>query len=150
MCCESEGGHEAPPFYFTSGTEDFFDYLDGLTVDEYNDERRVIVIFHNFKGYDAMFVLQYLYANCHKVSAQICIGTKVLSLKSGNLTFKDSLCFPPFSLASFSSTFDIKEHKKGFFPIYLILWRIKVMRDLPLIHAPMTLTGCPRTRKGNS
>ena len=63
-----------------------------------------------------MFVLQYLYANCREVRDQICIGTKVLSLKSGNLTFKDSLCFLPFSLASFSSTFDIKEHKKGFFP----------------------------------
>lgn len=62
VCCESEDGHEPPPFYGTSCTEDFFDYLDGLTVDEYNDERRVIVIFHNFKGYDAMFVLQYLYA----------------------------------------------------------------------------------------
>ena len=91
VCCESEDGHEPPPFYGTSCTEDFFDYLDGLKVDEYNDERRVIVIFHNFKGYDAMFVLQYLYANCREVSAQICIGTKVLSLKSGNLTFKDSL-----------------------------------------------------------
>lgn len=115
VCRESEGGHEPPQFYGTSYTEDFFNYLNGLTVDEYNDEQRVIVIFHNFKGYDAMFVLQYLYANCREVSAQICIGTKVLSLKSGNLTFKDSLCFLPFSLASFS-TFDIKEHKKSVFP----------------------------------
>ena len=61
-------------------------------------------------------LFQYLYTNCREVSTQICIGTKVLSLKSGNLTFKDSLCFLPFSLAFFSSTFDIKEHKKGFFP----------------------------------
>ena len=148
VCCEGEDGHEPPPFYGTSCTEDFFDYFDNLTVDEYNDERHVIVIFHNFKGYDAMFVLQYLYANCREVRNQICIGTTVLSLVilhlkilSVSYLFLLLLSLPPLTL---------KNTRKASSPIYSILWRIKVMRDLPLIHASTTLTGSPRTRKKNS
>ena len=74
------------------------------------------MIFHNFKGYDGMFVLQHLYATHREVEDQICVGTKVLSLRSGNLTFKDSLCLLPFSLASFPATFGLEELRKGFFP----------------------------------
>ena len=80
-----------------------FEYLDDLTEDEYRDEHQVIVIFHNFKGYDGMFVLKYLYDNHRHVENQITVGTKVLSLTNGNLTFKDSLCFLPFPLSAFST-----------------------------------------------
>ena len=44
------------------------------------------------------------------------MGAKVLSFKIGPITFKDSLCFLPFPLSAFVSTFDIKETKKGYFP----------------------------------
>ena len=116
VCCEDEEEDETHSFYGPTCTDDLFDHLDALSVDEYGDERRVIVIFHNFKGYDGMFVLQHLYATHREVEDQICVGTKVLSLRSGNLTFKDSLCFLPFSLASFPATFGLAELRKGFFP----------------------------------
>ena len=63
-----------------------------------------------------MFVLQQLYKEHHTVQDQICVGTKILSLQTGDLKFIDSLCFLPFPLASFPQTFGISELKKGFFP----------------------------------
>ena len=33
----------------------------------------------------------------------------MLTFKTGSITFKDSLCFLPFPLVAFPSTFDIKE-----------------------------------------
>jgi len=50
------------------------------------------------------------------VENQLTVGAKVLSFQSGPLTFKDSLCFLPMPLSSFSSTFNLTELKKGFFP----------------------------------
>ena len=76
----------------------------------------VIVLFHNLKGYDGMFILQHLYLKNRDVDNQITVGVKLLSVQSGHLTFKDSLCFLPFSLASFPSTFGLTELEKGFLP----------------------------------
>ena len=91
------------------------DYLDDQTVDEHGDERKVICIFHNFKGYDGMFILKYLYDTHRTVEQQISIGTKVLSLSTGDITFKDSLCFLTFPLSEFPSTFGIEELTKDYF-----------------------------------
>ena len=44
------------------------------------------------------------------------MGVKLLSVQFDLLTFKDSLCFLPFPLASFPATFGLTELKKGFFP----------------------------------
>ena len=38
------------------------------------------------------------------------------SVKTGPITFKDSFCFLPFSLASFPKAFELVDLKKGFFP----------------------------------
>lgn len=116
VCCESEEEDETNVFYSLDCTEQFFDYLDDLTVDDHGDDRKVIVIFHNFKGYDGMFVLKYLYDHHRYVEDQITIGTKVLSLCNELITFKDSLCFLPFPLSSFPATFGLTEQCKGFFP----------------------------------
>ena len=78
VCCESEEEDETHSFYGTNYTEDLIDHLDNLTIDQYGDERHVIVVFPNFKGYDGMFVLQYLHATHREVEDQICVGTKVL------------------------------------------------------------------------
>ena len=80
------------------------------------EEQPLIVLFHNLKGFDGIFLLQELYKDCRKVEEQLTIGAKVLSFKSGPLTFKDSLCFLPMPLSSFPSTFGLQELKKGFFP----------------------------------
>ena len=80
------------------------------------DDRNVIILFHNLKGYDGMFLLQYMYAHHREVKNLVTVGVKVLSFVSDRLTFKDSLCFLPFSLSSFPATFGIRELSKGFFP----------------------------------
>ena len=116
LCCESAEEEDTTTFYSDDCTACYFDHLDDLTIDEYGDPRKVIIIFHNFKGYDGMFVLKYLYNNHHHVDEQITIGTKVLSLQNGDLIFKDSLCFLPFPLAAFPATFGLTKQCKGFFP----------------------------------
>ena len=80
------------------------------------DERPLIIVFHNLKGFDGNFILQALYADQRTVTSQLTVGAKVLSFQSGPLTFKDSLCFLPMPLASFPKTFGITELKKGYFP----------------------------------
>ena len=79
-------------------------------------ERPVIVLFHNLKGFDGVFILNALYKDGRKVENQFSMGAKVLTFKCGPLTFKDSLCFLPFPLSAFPATFGIKELKKGYFP----------------------------------
>ena len=49
-------------------------------------------------------------------SNQLTVGAKVLSFTSGPLKFIDSLSFLPMPLASFPTTFNLLELKKGFFP----------------------------------
>ena len=79
-------------------------------------ERPVTVLFHNLKGFDGVFILKELYKDSRRVVNQACMGAKVLTFKSGAITFKDSLCFLPFPLSAFPSTFGIEEIKKGYFP----------------------------------
>ena len=84
--------------------------------DENIEEQPLIILFHNLKGFDGMFILNSLYKAMRTVEEQLTIGAKVLSFKSGPLVFKDSLCFLPMPLSSFPSTFNLTESKKGFFP----------------------------------
>ena len=79
-------------------------------------DRQVIIIFHNLKGFDGVFIINELYKQTRAVEKQLTIGSKVLSFESGSLAFKDSLCFLPFPLAAFPATFNLQELKKGFFP----------------------------------
>ena len=102
--------------YGESCTDHFIRELESLAVDEDGDDRSVIVLFHNMKGYDGMFLLQYLYKHKREVDSLVTMGVKVLSFSSDRLTFKDSLCFLPCSLSSFPATFGIQELSKGFFP----------------------------------
>ena len=80
------------------------------------EEQPLIIMFHNLKGFDGIFLLNALYKAGRRVTDQLTIGAKVLSFVSGALIFKDSLCFLPMPLASFPSTFNLTEMKKGFFP----------------------------------
>ena len=102
--------------YGDNCTSNFIQDMEALAVDEDGDDRDVIIIFHNLKGYDGMFLLQYMYENHREVERLVTVGVKVLSFASDRLTFKDSLCFLPFALSSFPATFGIRELSKGFFP----------------------------------
>ena len=95
----------------------FLHELDDLTEVPGNEQQReVIVVFHNLKSFDGVFLIHELYDQQRPVENQITVGAKVLSFKSGPLKFIDSLCFLPMPLASFASTFNFTELKKGFFP----------------------------------
>ena len=95
----------------------FLQNLDDLTeVPESDKMREIIVVFHNLKGYDGLFLIHELYDQQRHVENQITVGAKVLSFKSGTIKFIDSLCFLPMALSAFSTTFNLTELKKGFFP----------------------------------
>lgn len=95
----------------------FLHELDDLTEVPGNEKQReVIVVFHNLKGYDGLFLIHELYDQQRHVENQITVGAKVLSFKSGTIKFIDSLCFLPMALSAFSTTFNLTELKKGFFP----------------------------------
>ena len=96
---------------------EFLQELDELAdVPQTDSERDIIIVFHNLKGFDNVFILNELYQQQRVVENQLTVGAKVLSFKSGPLKFIDSLSFLPMSLASFASTFNLTELKKGFFP----------------------------------
>ena len=91
--------------------------LDDLTdIPKREGEREILVVFHNLKGFDGMSILHELYQQQCEVVDQLTVGAKVLSFKSGAVKFIDSLCFLPMPLASFPSTFNLTELKRGFFP----------------------------------
>ena len=95
----------------------FLQDLDDLAEKPVSEQQRnIIVVFHNLKGFDGMFIINQLYDQQRSVENQLTVGAKVLSFKSGPLTFIDSRSFLPMPLASFPSTFNLSELKKGFFP----------------------------------
>ena len=95
----------------------FLHELDDLAeVPESDKRREIIVVFHNLKGFDSMFIIHQLYEEQRQVSNQLTVGAKVLSFTSGSVKFIDSLCFLPMPLSAFSTTFNLTELKKGFFP----------------------------------
>ena len=98
--------------------ERFLQHMGDLAhpVDRDVEEQPLIIVFHNLKGFDGLFLLRQLYQEHREVDEQLTIGAKVLSFKSGPLTFKDSLCFLPMPLSAFPATFGLTELKKGYFP----------------------------------
>ena len=95
----------------------FLQDLDDLAEEPDSEQQRnIIVVFHNLKGFDGMFLIHELYDQQRHVENQITVGAKVLSFKSGTIKFIDSLCFLPMQLSAFSATFNLTELKKGFFP----------------------------------
>ena len=96
---------------------EFLQDLDDLAEEPDSEQQRnIIVIFHNLKGFDGMFIMHELYNQQREVVQQLMVGAKVLSFRSGTVKFIDSLCFLPIPLYAFSATFNLSELKKGFFP----------------------------------
>ena len=102
--------------YGPTCTEEFIDRLEELAVDTEGDDRSVILLFHNLKGYDGMFLLQYMYQHHREVTRLVTVGAKVFSFQSDQLTFKDSLRFLSFPLSAFPATFGLTKLHKGYFP----------------------------------
>ena len=54
--------------------------LDDLTdIPDSEGEREILVVFHNLKGFDGMFILHELYQQQREVADQLTVGAKVLS-----------------------------------------------------------------------
>ena len=63
---------------------------------------KVIVVAHNFKGYDGYFILEELYKQHVTNLSQIVNGAKILSIEIPNVKFIDSMNFFPMALSNFS------------------------------------------------
>ena len=76
-----------------------------------------VCIAHNFKGYDGMFVLDYLVTQGNDVRVTF-QGGKILNifLQNVKVSFIDSLSFLMMPLRQFTSTFQIPDKVKGEFP----------------------------------
>ena len=74
------------------------------------------VYFHNFRGFDGLFIIKQLLDMNLKVSKVLMTGQKILYFECGQLKFKDSLSFLNMPLEAFPKTFGITEVKKGYFP----------------------------------
>ena len=82
------------------------------------EQKNYIAIAHNFKGYDGVFIMNYLLNNIRpdKKPPQIVNqGNKILSLTFNGVKILDSLMFLPMPLSEFSKTFKLQE-VKGYFP----------------------------------
>ena len=116
LCAETSESDEQFTFRGESCIEEFLDWVQSLTrTSNPHIKRKVICIAHNFKGYDAYFILEHCYQQYMKPE-QLVNGAKILSLSLAGLRFLDSLSFLPMPLAAFPKAFGLQELKKGFFP----------------------------------
>ena len=87
VCCETDQADHTRVFYGEHCSQDLQEFLDQLAVNEDGFERLVIVMFHNLKGYDGVFIPQESYNQYCLVENQVCLCIKVLS---DPITFKHS------------------------------------------------------------
>ncbi|CAH3167987.1 unnamed protein product [Pocillopora meandrina] len=114
LCAETDQNNQQFTFKGEQCVESFLQWVHTLANDETVD--KVIVVAHNFKGYDGYLILEELYKQHTGNSQQIFNGAKILSLELPNIKFIDSMNFFPMALANFPKTFGLNELKKGFFP----------------------------------
>ena len=112
LVAEMDQNDQQHSFRGESCIEDFVKWLQDI---QEMSGRKLIVVAHNFKGYDSYFLLEEYYRQMI-LPKQLVNGCKILFMSVGNIHFKDSLCFLPMALAAFSETFGLTELKKGFFP----------------------------------
>ena len=114
VCAETDQDGEKHSFYGDTCLEEFLKWVHSVANQE--DIEKVIVVAHNFKGYDGYLILEELYRQ-HVTNLNLIVtGAKILSAQLPNVKFIDSMNFFPMALANFPKTFGLKELKKGFFP----------------------------------
>ena len=82
-------------------------------------QKYFIALAHNMKGYDGVFIMNYIINNLSPKDRQpqvINNGSKIMYIDFNNVRILDSYSFIPISLSEFSNAFGIYELKKGFFP----------------------------------
>ena len=88
----------------------FLDYLK-----TFPSKTQVLLIAHNAKSFDGIFILQELIRRQLKPEL-ILQGCKIICMKLGNWKFIDSLMFLPMPLSSMPKSFSLNELKKGYWP----------------------------------
>ena len=109
LIAETDEVDEQRVFEGETCLKEFLDFLEDLTED---DERDVIVLAHNFQGYDGYFVVDEYHRQCQLLQ-QIKNGAKLLQVSVERIRFIDSLSFLAMPLAAFPKTFGLTELKKG-------------------------------------
>ena len=114
VCAETDQNDVQLTFQGKDCIQEFLQWI--YTMSNKEDAQKVIVVAHNFKGYDGYFILEELYKQHATNLQQIVNGAKILSLELPNVKFIDSMNFFPMALSNFPKTFGLDELKKGFFP----------------------------------
>ena len=114
LCAETDHNDTQYTFKGEQCVAEFLEWIHSIANDESVD--KVIVVAHNFKGYDSYFILQELYKQHVTNLNQVVNGAKILSLGIPYVKFIDSMNFFPMALSNFPKTFGLNELKKSFFP----------------------------------
>ena len=115
ICFERVASDVKYHFWGISFIRDFLEHLMAW-VKEKKGKLQLNILFHNFRGFDGLFIIKQLYEMDLKVSKVLTTGQKILYFECGNLKFKDSMSFLNMPLENFTKTFDLTELKKGYFP----------------------------------
>ena len=103
------------------------DYHEVTTIAEFLDDmfaktnfegedRQVYCYAHNLRAFDGLFIQEELYSKGYTIDGILNQGAKYLSFECQNLIFRDSMNFFSMPLERLSSTFNLRELHKGFFP----------------------------------
>jgi hypothetical protein len=82
-------------------------------------QKDFIALAHNAKGYDSIFINDWINESINNNDSLpdfIRVGSKILSISFRDVKIICSLSFLPMPLDKFSSTFNLVENAKGFFP----------------------------------
>jgi len=122
ICFERESSDKKHHFRGSGCVRQFLSYLINWVkdiaeeMDKYPQQVELQVYFHNFRGFDGLFIIKQFFDMNLKVSKVLMTGQKILYFECGDLEFKDSLSFLNMPLENFTKTFGLTELKKGFFP----------------------------------
>ena len=122
-CCEIQQND-----YFCTvckNRQNVFHNLDGGSVNvmgqflnylqSYPSKTELLIVAHNAKSFDGIFVLQEVIAR--KLKPELVLqGAKIICMKIGNWKFIDSLMFLPMPLSAMPKSFGLQELKKGYWP----------------------------------
>ena len=120
ICFEGEASNVKYHFWGKSCTRNFLQQM--LKWEKEGQARKgrnkfqLHIFFHNFRGFDGLYIIKQLYMMNLNVSKVLTTGQKILYFEYRNLRLKDSMSFLNMPLEKFTSKFGLTELKKGWFP----------------------------------
>lgn len=126
-CYEKQASIERPTCTLCSGEMNVFegetcvkDFMNELIHYAKTGEGDVIVFAHNFRGFDGRFIIRDLYERKSLDLSFMMRGTKIMTLKFGNIRFIDTSLLMASPLAQLPKAFGFESIvRKGFFPYAL-------------------------------